>query len=579
MRCSRPAALAALLALAPGALAGVIHVDAGLASGANDGSSWASAFQGQDGLQAALAVAQPGDRIFVAQGLYRPSATGLRTDSFRMASGVEIYGGFTGGETDPAQRPPLGTAPSVLTGDLAGNDGTGVVTDNAYHVVRGAGADASAVLDGFTITSGNANGASNNDRGGGLITGGGAAVTIRSCLFVSNRCNFGGGAVYITNSAPSFTDCSFISNQGGSFGGAFDIAQAGAVRFDRCRFTGNQANRAGALEIFATSGVVVSNCLFEGNTATGSGGGGAIWMGSGGNTVLANCTVVGNSATVQAQGGLRVQGGSPTVVNSIFWGNTGPGGAAGATNQIAGTTGVTYSIVQGGLAGAGNLAVDPQLDADLAPVAGSPAIDAGNNAGVPAGVVLDLDGGPRLVDDPATADTGSGAAPVVDLGAFEFGGGATTGTAYCSGDGSGTACPCSNTGAAGHGCANGSFAAGAQLEATGVASVGADSVVLEVTGSTPSSPGLFFQGDSLVNGGAGNVLGDGLLCAGPPIRRTPPRFASASGTVSSNLPLAATLGVQAGQTKRYQWWYRDAAGTPCGNGFNLSNGLEIVWVP
>jgi parallel beta-helix repeat protein len=575
----RPAALAALLALAPGALAGTLHVDAALTTGANDGSSWANAFRGQDGLQAALAAAVSGDRVFVAQGVYRPNALGDRTDAFRMASGVEIYGGFAGGESDPAQRPPLGTAVSVLSGDLAGNDGSGVLSDNAYHVVRAGGADASAVLDGFTITGGNANGASNNDRGGGMISGGGATVTIRGCRFVDNRCTFGGGAVYVSNSAPSFTDCSFESNVGGAFGGAFDIAQAGAVRFDRCRFTGNQANRAGALEIFATSGIVVTNCLFQGNTATGSGGGGAIWMGSGGNTVLANCTVVGNTATAQAQGGLRVQGANPTVVNSIFWDNAGPGGAQGSSNQIAGTTNVTYTVVEGGLAGTGNLAVDPLLDAALAPGAGSPVIDAGSNAGVPAGVLLDLAGSSRFVDDPATPDSGSGAAPLVDLGAFEFGGGAQVGTPFCSGDGSGTPCPCGNAGAAGSGCGNGSFAAGATLSGSGVASVSADSLVLEVTGTVPSSPGIFFQGDSLVSGGAGNPLGDGLLCAGAPIRRTAPRFASASGTVSSNLPLAATLGVLAGQTKRYQWWYRDAAGTPCGNGFNLSNGLEIVWAP
>lgn len=575
----RPVAAAALLALAPGALAGTLHVDFGLATGANDGSSWSNAFQGQDGLQAALAVAVPGDRIFVAKGSYRPSAIGDRADAFRMATGVEIYGGFAGGETDPAQRPPLGTSVSTLTGDLDGNDGSGTISDNSYHVVRAGGSDSTAVLDGFTITAGNGNGPSNNDRGGGLISGGQATVTIRSCRFVANRCSFGGGAVYITNSAPSFTDCSFEDNNGGAFGGAFDIAQAGAVRFERCRFLGNRANRAGALEIFATSGVVVTNCLFQGNTATGNSGGGALWMGSGGNTVLANCTVVGNAATSQAQGGLRVQGANPSIVNSIFWGNSGAGGAQGSTNQIAGATNVAYTIVQGGLAGVGNSGADPMLDSELRLAPGSPAIDAGNNGGVPSGVLLDLDGQNRFVDDAVTPDTGVGPAPVVDLGSFEYAGAGQTGIPFCFGDGSGTPCPCANTGSAGSGCGNGSFAGGATLGASGFAKVSSDTLVLEVVGTVPSSPGIFFQGDSLVSGGAGNPLGDGLLCAGAPIRRTAPRFANASGAVSSNVPLAATLGAQAGQTKRYQWWYRDAGGTPCGSGFNLSNGLEIVWAP
>jgi hypothetical protein len=57
--------------------------------------------------------------------------------------------------------------------------------------------------------------------------------------------------------------------------------------------------------------------------------------------------------------------------------------------------------------------------------AGSPCIDAGNNADVPAGILTDLVGYPRFLDDPATADCRwapgtCGAAPVVDMGAYEF---------------------------------------------------------------------------------------------------------------------------------------------------------------
>jgi len=50
---------------------------------------------------------------------------------------------------------------------------------------------------------------------------------------------------------------------------------------------------------------------------------------------------------------------------------------------------------------------------------GSPAVDAGNNTAVPAGIVTDLAGSPRLADSPVVSDTGSGAPPIVDMGAYE----------------------------------------------------------------------------------------------------------------------------------------------------------------
>lgn len=46
------------------------------------------------------------------------------------------------------------------------------------------------------------------------------------------------------------------------------------------------------------------------------------------------------------------------------------------------------------------------------------------------------------------------------------------------------------------------------------------------------------------------------------------------------LPIAAAFApVTFGQTLFYQWWYRDLVGSPCGGGFNTSNGVEITWLP
>jgi hypothetical protein len=423
----RAAFLASLLALAPAAAAGTLHVNANLATGADDGSSWADAFQGALGLQAALAASVPGDDIFVAQGTYLPTDTLSRTVSFGLINGVEVYGSFLGTESSPAERPPFGTAPSVLSGDLAGNDGALAFGDNTLHLLTTGGTNATAVIDGFVVSSGAATlTGGNQDRGGGILCVNGASPTVRHCNFVGNRCTFGGGAGYIASgAAPTFTDCSFEDGVGGSFGGAFDIAGGGAVLFERCFFEGNTAMRAGALEIFSTTGAVVDNCVFTGNTATGTGGGGAIWVGSGGNPRVRNTTIVGNVSTVNAVAGLRNQmATNATVANCILWDNVGPGGAQDAANQVNAATVVTFSIVEGGFAGTGNLSADPLLadvaGGDFAPIATSPAIDAGSNAETQPGVLLDFAHAARFADVLAAADTGAGAAPVIDIGAHEF---------------------------------------------------------------------------------------------------------------------------------------------------------------
>src|SRR5215831_3109567 len=97
VRCS---AAAALLALAGSASATTIYVNHA-AAGTGSGASWTNAFTS---LQQALAIANTGDQIWVAQGTYRPAAAGGdRALSFLLKTGVAIYGGFVGSETDLSQ--------------------------------------------------------------------------------------------------------------------------------------------------------------------------------------------------------------------------------------------------------------------------------------------------------------------------------------------------------------------------------------------------------------------------------------------------------------------------------------------
>jgi hypothetical protein len=158
-------------------------------------------------------------------------------------------------------------------------------------------------------------------------------------------------------------------------------------------------------------------------------------------------------------------------------------------------------------------------------------------------------------------------------------GAGTTGTAFCFGDGSGTACPCGNAGAAGHGCANGSFGTGSQLSGSGNPSVGSDTVVLQATSAPANLTGLFFQGDVQTNGGMGAVFGDGLRCAGQGVIRLQVKPSDGAGQTLSSVSISAAGSVSAGDTKTYQYWYRDPNGSPCGTFFNLSNGLQITWTP
>jgi uncharacterized repeat protein (TIGR01451 family) len=154
---------------------------------------------------------------------------------------------------------------------------------------------------------------------------------------------------------------------------------------------------------------------------------------------LTNVTFYGNAA--EGDGGAMFNNGDhagvsrPRMANVILWGNV-AGGRGDQMYNLQATPTVGYSLVEGGwdgsgvyndktsvIDGGGNIDGDPLfVDAaggNLRLGEDSPAIDAGDNGAVPAGVTSDLDGNPRLVDVPTVADTGQGTPPVVDMGAYE----------------------------------------------------------------------------------------------------------------------------------------------------------------
>ncbi len=138
------------------------------AGGANNGSSWTNAYTD---VQSALSATSSGDEIWLAAGTYKPTNTTDRTISFALEDGVSIYGGFAGTETVRTQRDIL-TNVTILSGEI-GVVGT---TDNSYHVVIGSGTNNSTMLDGVTITAGNANASYPKNSAAGCTT----PITARS---------------------------------------------------------------------------------------------------------------------------------------------------------------------------------------------------------------------------------------------------------------------------------------------------------------------------------------------------------------------------------------------------------------
>ncbi|MCY2960277.1 MAG: hypothetical protein NTY35_08925 [Planctomycetota bacterium] len=157
----------------------------------------------------------------------------------------------------------------------------------------------------------------------------------------------------------------------------------------------------------------------------------------------------------------------------------------------------------------------------------------------------------------------------------------TTGTPYCFGDGSGTLCPCGNTGASDGGCANTVSFSGAKLVAAGAASLAADTLVLRGT-RMPNSSALYFQGTTALAGGLGAVFGDGLRCAGGSVQRlgTQTNAAGASQFPEGLDPSISVRGaVTVPATRTYQVWYRNAAAFCQPETFNLTNGVSLTWTP
>ena len=337
---------------------GIIYVDAAAPAVGATGANWATAFPD---LQAALACAEPGDQVWVAGGLYKPTAGADRGISFVLESGVAVYGGFAGTETQLSQRQPSVTPGSANVSELSGDVGVvGNGLDNSNHVVVGSGTNATAILDGFLIRRGR----DDNGAGAGLLVDGGSP-TLRLLRCQQNFALNGGGMAVRGGASPRISDVTFAQNTTGTSGGGLYVLQSSPV-LERVTFDDNRSLDIGGGGLASDrSTFACTACTFLGNdvvTAGGQGDGGGL------NAFMSTLSFVdalfaGNSALLNGGASATVSG-STTFVNSRFFDNSvnlnggaivdGPGAQTTAVNVVfdgntAGQQGnVWYSSNTGG---------------------------------------------------------------------------------------------------------------------------------------------------------------------------------------------------------------------------------------
>ncbi len=423
-----------------------------VATGANNGISWANAFTN---LQTGINAGQAGDSVFVAKGIYQ-QPEGV---SFNMKEGVKIYGSFQGTEAFLSQRNIASPTDSSI---LKGNKFVSVV-GNIQTVLTSA-----SILDGFTITGGE------STYLGGGISNFNASPTLNNLCIVGNTTTYSGGGIYNEDSSPIITNCTISGNYakiggGGilnngtsstkmanlvisgntSDGGGAGIANSGTLtptmdnlvitgnisgywgggiydssnsKMTNLIISGNQAYEGGGI-YNKNSSSFLTNTIISGNTATNNGGGMFV---SALKPTITNVTIVGNYAGVRG-GGILSNLAAPIIKNSVIFGNTAP------TNDGIGIVGraipnntpvVSYSLVQGSTATTnGNISAGtytatdifttpitgsttPTTAGDYTLISGSPAINKGDNTDIPSDA-KDLAGNPRIFE------------MTIDMGAYE----------------------------------------------------------------------------------------------------------------------------------------------------------------
>lgn len=386
-------AATACYALTQPILERIIYVDAD-APGANNGSSWENAYRYlQDALADANSAVKPVE-IRVAEGIYRPDdgtlhpgGTGDRAATFQLIDGVTLKGGYAGlNHTDPNARD-IVKYKTILSGDLNGDDvevadPCDLLTEptraeNSYHVVVGSGTDATAILSGFTVIGGNANGSYPDNCGGGIYNYHGSP-TLADCTITFNHAygrgggegegegdgddgggGNGGGIYCVSGSSPRIENNNIMRNSAGNSGSGIHCDSNSSPTIENNNIEGNLAgnngggiccdesspiissntitrNRSGdgaAIHCRAESSPTITNNALVENTANGEGGGIACHRNS--TPLIENNTISNNTAHVG--GGICCRESSPTIINNSITKNIADTGGGIRCNLAAPT--------------------------------------------------------------------------------------------------------------------------------------------------------------------------------------------------------------------------------------------------
>jgi hypothetical protein len=295
-------------------------------------------------IQAAIDAASDGDIIEVARGIY--SGAGNRDIDFK---GKKI-----------TVRSEAGTQATILDCSAGGRG-------FYFHRSENTG----ATLSGFTIQ----NGKITSGSGGGIYCESGSSPTIINCVITGCIAENGGG-IAVKNASPRIIDC-VITNCTATNGGGIhcDSNSLDNVTFGGCSITGNKAKATGG-GVYC-SNANFQNCLVVTNSAATASG---LYANPSSPIYITNCTIARNTNTgsTTATGCVASTSSDVRITSCIVWGNDGV--------QISGGS-VTYSDVQGGCPGDGNLNGDPAFvnagDGRYQLLSTSPCVDKGNPSILP----------------------------------------------------------------------------------------------------------------------------------------------------------------------------------------------------
>ncbi len=418
-----------------------VYYAAPKAVGAGDCSAWADACSLRTALAAAVAPAE----IWVKEGVHKPTEqAGDVQKHFSLHSGVEIYGGFAGVETARDQRD-WKLNLTILSGDIEGDDvntdGNFIVEDvdeivgtNTRNIIVGDAVDQTSILDGFVITAGSALGYS----GAGIYLDNGSKPLLANLTIIGNEASTGGG-LQINYSGPTVVNSAFYHNFASYRGGGIYDWHSQNTTIINCEFVGNVSRDSDGAALMtgysgSSGGVLrIINSLFSQNYTPKHIAG----IFADNSTIELYNDTFSENVSLFDPSTIHSYQSNWTLANVIVWGNHSPGNIQfsrdssyyshiNITNSdIAGcgASGATWNGASCGSDGGGNVQVDPLFVnpalGNFRLSQGSPLVDAGNNNLVPSGITTDLDGNPRFVDMPLVPDTGVGAAPIVDMGAYE----------------------------------------------------------------------------------------------------------------------------------------------------------------